>query len=1116
LLLAQLLSIWSISLIISANGRKNEAAARHVTLINKLNQLEDSVAGLENDLSEPKSDTTEAEWQRLVSSYRAQADSLPKNDNFVREIRQFLSRTDAAVTRMVTLHSDISALDLESGERRRLESEFRRERGRAVDEVKAALGSIRVQLSYISEDLAEKWRYLNVLVMVSCLLAVCVASLFRQYRMDITRRRRIEEELRDSEDGFQKLLRDVQVGVLLIGPKAEILLSNPAARNLLGLTEGQLLGKTSFDQEWDVIHEDGSRFDFKDFPVAQAIATGRPVHNVVIGLTRPSAGDRVWLLLNAVPRFTEGKVTQVICSFSDITERRRAETEKDTLSIVSRLFLEAESLGAIYRNLPKILSERFAFPIVAVELYEEATREMICVGSVGIRVGTEPSRVPVDRAISGTVATSGRAVFTSKALGNPEYQFSALKGRVVESFLCVPMKMKERVLGTLVLADPREGRLTPSLGETMQVIANYLAQMIERKRAEVALRFTQFAIDRAGEAAFWVDSEGHFIYVNETAATSLGYTREELLSMRVFDIERRLTPEKWRHYWDDLRTRRTLTTESRQRTKSGGTIPLEIAVNYVEFDGREIHCFFARDITYRQQAEAELRASEERYRELFENANDIVYTHDLQGRFTSINRAGELLTGYTREEALGMNIAHMLDPQFVELAREMMERKMEGDAPATYELPLITKDKRRVVVEISTQLLFREGKPVEVQGLARDLTERRQFEERLRQSQKMEAVGQLAGGVAHDFNNLLTVITGYSELLMKRLVGQEPMRREVQEIYKAGERAATLTRQLLAFSRRQMLQPKVLDLNDVVTSMSPMLQRLIGENIEFATHLAGSLGRVTVDPGQIEQVIINLVVNARDAMATGGKLTIETDNVDLDEPHVQQRLAVQAGSYVMLAVTDTGCGMDTATQSRIFEPFFTTKEEGKGTGLGLSSVYGIIKQSEGDIWVYSELDRGTTFKVYLPRTEEAKSALPVENSNVLPRGSETVLIVEDEESLRHMVHSILDQQGYHILAASHGTDAVLMSQKHPGPIHLLITDVVMPQMGGQELAKQLAPSRPELKILYMSGYAATTIKQSGSTPKQEFLAKPFSPGAFARKVREVLDGGRALAHSEKM
>lgn len=382
-------------------------------------------------------------------------------------------------------------------------------------------------------------------------------------------------------------------------------------------------------------------------------------------------------------------------------------------------------------------------------------------------------------------------------------------------------------------------------------------------------------------------------------------------------------------------------------------------------------------------------------------------------------------------------------------------------------------------------------------------------EEQLQQAQKLEAVGRLAGGIAHDFNNLLTAIIGYSELTLRRLPANDPLKINIDEIKKASERAASLTRQLLAFSRKQVMQPKVLDLNSVVSDLEKMLARMIGEDIELRTSLEPKLGNVKADPTQLEQVIMNLAINARDAMPTGGKLTIETANVTLDEAYARRHVTVTPGPYVMLAVSDNGKGMDAETQRHMFEPFFTTKESGKGTGLGLSMVYGIVKQSGGNIWVYSEPEHGTTFKIYLPTVEDQTTSLETTSEPVRESASETVLLVEDEEVVRSLLLEVLEDEGYHVLPASSGAEALDLSASYKGHIHLLITDVVMPGMSGTQLVKQLAARSGDVKVLYMSGYTDDAIVNHGVLdPGVSFLQKPFTPNGVLLKVREVLNAER--------
>jgi PAS domain S-box-containing protein len=520
------------------------------------------------------------------------------------------------------------------------------------------------------------------------------------------------------------------------------------------------------------------------------------------------------------------------------------------------------------------------------------------------------------------------------------------------------------------------------------------------------------------------------------------------------------------------------------------------------------------EVKERKRSEAALRESEERYRELFDNANDLMFTHDLERNFTSINKAAELVTGYTPDEALKMNVDSIIAPEYADVARQMFSRKVTEGGHTRYELEIVCKDGSRVPVEISSRIIYRDGNPVGGQGIARDITDRKRAEAekeklqaQLQQAMKMEAVGRLAGGVAHDFNNLLTAIIGNVEMALMKLSLSDPSAGMLNEAKKASERAARLTQQLLAFSRRQIIEPKVLDLNELVLGLESMVSRLIGENIELRTVPDGDLWPVKVDPGQIEQILVNLAVNARDAMPDGGKLLIETSNVDLDADYCTRHPYATPGRFVMLAVTDTGHGMSEEVKKHIFEPFFTTKPKGSGTGLGLSTIYGAVKQSGGSIEVHSEEGRGTTFRIYLPRVEGEVPKPERDNGPAdLPEGSETVLLVEDEEIVRNLCFKLLERFGYTVLQASNGDEAIDLAKEHGGRIDLLMTDVVMPGMNGRELADRLVAFHPEMKVLFTSGYTDDAIVHHGVLDEGvSFIGKPYSLSGLARKIREVLD-----------
>jgi len=510
-----------------------------------------------------------------------------------------------------------------------------------------------------------------------------------------------------------------------------------------------------------------------------------------------------------------------------------------------------------------------------------------------------------------------------------------------------------------------------------------------------------------------------------------------------------------------------------------------------------------------RQREA-LREQERLLRQIIDANPSLIFVKDWNGRFVLVNQATAHVYGTTVDALVGKTdgdfnrnteeVAHFL--------RDDRDVMSSGQSKIIAEEPVTNPaGETRWFQTIKVPLRSPAEGTATLLGVATEITERKRLEEQLLQSQKMEAVGQLAGGVAHDFNNILTAIVGYTDLLAAELGSNVRQLEDLDEIRKAARRAAALTRQLLAFSRKQVLEPRIIDVNSVVLNLDKMLRSLISENIELKTDLAVNLGAARADPNQIEQVIMNLAINARDAMPDGGTVTIETGNVTLDDAYAGQHVSVIPGEYVMLAVSDTGCGMDAKTQSRIFEPFFTTKPAGRGTGLGLSTVYGIVKQTGGNIWLYSEPGKGTTFKIYLP----AIAALPEDIGKVAPaeaprRGAGTVLVVEDDEQLRRLTHRALDAQGYTVLVADRGGTALDIARRHKGEIDLLLTDVIMPDTNGRKLAETIRAARPGMRVLYMSGYPDGAIASHGMLePGVAYLAKPFTTEAITRRVREVLE-----------
>ena len=636
-----------------------------------------------------------------------------------------------------------------------------------------------------------------------------------------------------------------------------------------------------------------------------------------------------------------------------------------------------------------------------------------------------------------------------------------------------------------------------------------------RARAEQALHATEeryrTLVEQSSDATFVLDAAGRVVDTNLASEQLLGYAQSALLGRRWDDL---LAPEDLAAHplhFADLRAGRTLRFERQLQHADGTAIPVELSAKMLP-DGRFLE--IARDIRERKGAEEELRRTTQLLALMYESVADVIFLLAVQPgdvyRFEFVNRAFLAATGLAREQVVGRRVEDVLPESSHALVlgnyRRAIEERRRVDWEEVAVYPAGTK-----VGEVNVVPVFdATGRCTRLIGAVHDASERRQLEGQLLQAQKMEAIGQLAGGIAHDFNNLLTAIRGYAELPRRNLPSDdEENRADIDQVVSAADRAAALTRQLLAFSRRQVLQPKVLDPAEVVEGIAPMLRRLLGEHIELTTHTAPDLGWVRVDPSQLEQVIVNLAVNARDAMPDGGKLTMELSNVELDRTYVAAHAEATPGPYVLLAVSDTGSGIPTAAKDHIFEPFFTTKEVGQGTGMGLATVYGIVKQSGGSIYVYSEPGAGTTFRIYLPRVTAEPSAAGADTIAARPSsaGSETILLVEDEPAVRSFARRTLEEQGYTVLEAAGGADALAIAAAHAGAIALLVTDVIMPGLQGHQLAEQLLAARPELRALYVSGFTENSVIHHG-VPEHgvAFLPKPFSADALGAAVRAALDG----------
>jgi len=616
-----------------------------------------------------------------------------------------------------------------------------------------------------------------------------------------------------------------------------------------------------------------------------------------------------------------------------------------------------------------------------------------------------------------------------------------------------------------------------------------------------------------------LDLQGNFTDSNPAAEKILGYGRAKILAM---DFPQITHPDHIgisKELFEELAAgkRDFYKVDIRYLREDGEVVWGQTRVSLVrDAAGKPDFVVAAmEDVTELKKALENLRQSEERYRFLAERLSDVIWTKDLTEKTTYVSPSSRLLIGYTPEELMDLSMEQFFTPNSLKLFREKLSEELELELSGqkdrsrewTLELEFKRQDGSLIWVENKISFLRDDqGHPIGLVGITRDITQRKEMQAQLLQAQKMEAVARLAGGVAHDFNNFIMAIMGYSDILMGALKPDDPLHRYAEDIMSAAERASNLTRQLLAFGRQQVLHPRVLDLNRLIADLQKMLSRLLPEDIELLISLAPELQNIKADPGQIEQVLLNLVVNAKDALPKGGKIEIETEQVYVDEAHAHNHPEVKAGVYIQQKLTDNGCGIAPAVLDRIFEPFFTTKEGTKGTGLGLATVYGIVKQSGGFIQVHSQVGKGTSFEIYFPavlgvETAKAKLVAPVGQF----KGGETILLAEDEDILRELIAESLRSYGFIVLKASNAGEALLIAERYDGPIQLLLTDVVMPLMSGIELAKRLQQSRPELKVLFMSGHLESGTVQEDLLAKEiPYIAKPYRAGNLVQRIREIL------------
>ena len=655
-----------------------------------------------------------------------------------------------------------------------------------------------------------------------------------------------------------------------------------------------------------------------------------------------------------------------------------------------------------------------------------------------------------------------------------------------------------------------------------QRVVGTVQDVSQHKQTEHELKLFQSAIDRASFGCFWIGCDSRITYVNDWACQSLGYSREELLHLPVEDIDPAYPPDVWRAFWKRLLENRVQTFESALRRKDNSRFPTQITANYVELDGREYCCAYVNDISERKQVEKALRENEERLHQAVRVSEIGIFDHDHRTKTIYWSPRQREIHGWGPDEPVDLQaFINLVHPEDLERIDAEVRRAHDPSSDGFWDVEhrIIRRDGSIRWLTARSQTFFEgavpERHPVRTVGAVRDVTEEKEAEverEKLRaqliHAQKMESIGRLAGGVAHDFNNMLSVILGHAGLVLEKLEANSPFSTDLQEIEAAARRSADLTRQLLAFARRQTIAPRVLDLNATVEGTLKMLRRLIGEDIALDWVQGRGLWPVKIDPAQVDQILANLLVNARDAISDEGKVTIETQNVEFDEAYCEANPGAIPGQFVQLAVSDDGRGMSKETLSHVFEPFFTTKDQGQGTGLGLATVYGIVKQNDGFVNVYSEPGKGTTFGIYVPRHAAGPVPAPSESTtSTSAGGTETILLVEDDPMVLELNKTLLEAMGYSVLPALSPAEAIHLAGEFADRIQLLMTDVVMPEMNGRDLAKHLADRLPGLKCLFTSGYTADVIADRGILEEGLcFLQKPVPKDLLAAKVREVLDG----------
>jgi PAS domain S-box-containing protein len=914
---------------------------------------------------------------------------------------------------------------------------------------------------------------------------------------DATERWRAEEELRDSERHYRLLFQNNPNPVWVFDLETLAFLEvNEAAIQHYGYSRKEFLAMTILD----IRPPEKSRQHKGAVP--EAAGQG------LIWQHRRKNGNLIDVEVVWTPMVFHDRFAALTMAV-DVTERLRIEHRNTVFSKLSHRLSSATTVAEAAMIICEAADELFKWADFALDLYDAGSDEVRSLLNITTvedrRVEIPPAPQPkTANALIRRVIENGAQLLTADETDD-----------YAAATMLAPVRKGERVIGLILVQNHLPGSYTPSDLVMLQTLAEQCSGSLERLQSREQLRESERRFrdlfDNSPDAILVEDLDGRVLDVNFAACVLHGMTRDQLIGKNALtDLVPAAQRESAQSDFQKLTAGKLSWIESESLTADGRFTPVEVRAGRIEYAGKPALLLHVRDVTERQAAAAALQSSETLFRSVWENSVDGMRLTDENGLIVAVNDAYCKLVGMDSQllEGKPFTVVYDISKGGDAIFDQMRELFAARTAHPKRQEQHTLHDRRTLALEISDSFIEVRGRPLLMLSLFRDITTQKRLEEQLRQSQKMEAIGQLAGGVAHDFNNILTVIHGHASLLgMSNL--DETATRSAQQITQAAERAAGLTRQLLTFSRRQLIQPKRLDMNKIVGNMTDMLGRILGEDVTLQLNYSGSPATVEADAGMMEQVLLNLAVNARDAMPRGGQLSVRISILKVNEEHVQRHPEARTGRFVCVSKTDTGSGIPPENLSRIFEPFFTTKEVGKGTGLGLATVYGIVKQHQGWVEVESTVGKGTTFRIHIPFVGAEQTRMEKPSTQIIVRGgSETILLVEDERPVRELVARVLEKSGYRVLQAGSGAEAVEVWRAHKDEVRLLLTDLIMPgNMNGRELAETLWAEGPELKVIFTSGYSADIVgKDFKLESDTNFLQKPYHPQTLALTVRRCLDG----------